>query len=65
MFAGSLPAFMFTNCTTEVVAALSVCSQTTEHTAKWAESRRDALIALAAVCASTGTQGKRQGTTTP
>jgi hypothetical protein len=33
-----------------VVLALIQCSKITESTAKWAESRRDALKALASIC---------------
>jgi hypothetical protein len=33
-----------------VIVALIQCSKITESTAKWAESRRDALKALTSVC---------------
>ena len=47
---GSFPKFMFGERLHVVVFALIQCSKITESTAKWSESRRDALKALTSVC---------------
>ena len=47
---GSFPKFMFDERLHVVIVALIQCSKITESTAKWSESRRDALKALTSVC---------------
>ena len=47
---GSFPKFVLDERLHVVIVALIQCSKITESTAKWSESRRDALKALTSVC---------------
>ncbi|XP_065333931.1 tubulin-specific chaperone D [Cloeon dipterum] len=58
---GALPRFMFEGVSASVIHTLAKCSEITAETTKWTESRRDALLALSAVCATTGTTPSAQG----
>ncbi|GLG98265.1 Tubulin-specific chaperone D [Gryllus bimaculatus] len=51
---GSLPDFILKGQLHIVLPALITCTQVTETTVKWAESRRDALKALVSVCTTVG-----------
>lgn len=51
---GSLPEFILKGNLHTVIPALIKCTQITESTAKWAESRRDAVKALISVCTTVG-----------
>lgn len=51
---GSLPAFMLQGRVSSVIQALIGCTEITESTAKWAESRRDAVKALHTITTTLG-----------
>lgn len=52
---------MFEGVSSDVILALAKCSEIRAETAKWAESRRDALLAMSAVCATVGSTPSAQG----
>ncbi|XP_022185409.2 tubulin-specific chaperone D [Nilaparvata lugens] len=51
---GSLPAFMLKGCLKSVILGLVECTKITELSAKWAESRRDAIRSLTEICSTVG-----------
>lgn len=51
---GSLPKLVLTEQLPIVIQSLIDCSKVTEHTQKWAEGRRDAVVGLTEVCQSQG-----------
>jgi hypothetical protein len=52
---------MFEGVSSDVILALAKCSEIRAETSKWAESRRDALLAMSAVCATVGSSPSSQG----
>lgn len=51
---GSMPRFLLTVSLDEIVQQLCSCAMITEKTLQWAESRKNALAALALVCSTVG-----------
>ncbi|RZF49027.1 hypothetical protein LSTR_LSTR011389 [Laodelphax striatellus] len=51
---GSLPAFMLKGCLKSVILGLVECTKITELSAKWAESRRDAIRSLTEISSTIG-----------
>lgn len=47
---GALPKFMLKNNLNHIITSLDKCTVITMETLKWAESRRDAIKALTAIC---------------
>lgn len=54
---------MFEGVSSDVILALAKCSEIRVETSKWAESRRDALLAMSAVCNTLGSSPSEQGKT--
>lgn len=51
---GLLPDFMLKGETEKIILSLITCASITEHTKKWAESRKEAVNALTSICTAIG-----------
>ena len=56
---GLLPDFMLKDEIEKVISSLIACATISEHTKKWAESRKEAVNALTSICTTIGI--KKQG----
>lgn len=55
-FSGRFPLFVIKERTENIIESLIACTQITDETAKWAESRKEALHSLTMVCQTLGVE---------